>query len=97
MQILNGFEEFFCFHSDLSSNDIISAERLGLKMSMDFRGLVWKPVWKMTVFGLKKGQDLKNWVAHPCQEFPGVPTQGHQGHQGQVVKVQLVVLSKNRS
>ena len=51
----------------------------------------------MTVFGLKKGQDLKNWVAHPCQEFPGVPTQGHQGHQGQVVKVQVVVLSKNRS
>ena len=63
-------------------------------MGMDFRGLVWKQAWKMTFFGLKKGQDLKNWAAHPCQEFPGVPT---KGHQGQVVKAQLVVLLKNRS
>ena len=63
-------------------------------MGMDFRGLVWKQAWKMTFFGLKKGQDLKNRAAHPCQEFPGVPT---QGHQGQVVKAQLVVLLKNRS
>ena len=63
-------------------------------MGMDFRGLVWKQAWKMTFFGLKKGQDLKNRVAHPCQEFPGVPT---QRHQGQVVKAQLVVLLKNRS
>ena len=39
MQILNGFEEFFFFHSNLSNNDIISAQRLGLKMGMDFRGL----------------------------------------------------------
>ena len=62
-------------------------------MGMDFRGLVWKQVWKMTFFGLKKGQDLKNRAAHPCQEFPGVPT---QGHQGQVVKAQLVVLFKKQ-
>ena len=27
----------------------------------------------MTVFGLKKGQDLGNRAAHPHQEFPGVP------------------------
>ena len=27
----------------------------------------------MTFFGLKLGQDLKNWVAHPCQQFLGVP------------------------
>ena len=60
---------------------------------MDFRGLVRKQVWKMTFFGLKKGQDLKNWAAHPNQEFPGVPI---PGHQGQVVKAQLVVLLKNR-
>ena len=40
MQILNGFEEFFCFHSNLNNNYIISALRLGLKMGMDFRGLV---------------------------------------------------------
>ena len=65
-------------------------------MGMDFRGLVWKQAWKMTFFGLKKGQDLKNRAAHPCQEFPGVPTQGHQGHQGQVVKAQLVVLLKKQ-
>ena len=40
---------------------------------MDFRGLVWKRVWKITFFGLKSGQDLKNRAAHPHQEFPGVP------------------------
>ena len=27
----------------------------------------------MTLFGLKEGQDLKNRVAHPHQEFQGVP------------------------
>ena len=32
----------------------------------------------MTCFGLKSGQDLKNRVAHPHQEFPGVfPPQGN--------------------
>ena len=40
---------------------------------MDFRGLVWKRVWKITFFGLKSGQDLENRAAHPHQEFPGVP------------------------
>ena len=39
---------------------------------MDFRGLVWKGVWKITFFGLKCGQDLENQAAHPHQEFPGV-------------------------
>ena len=42
-------------------------------MGMDFRLLVWKWVWKITFFGLKSGQDLKNRAAHPHQEFPGVP------------------------
>ena len=43
-------------------------------MGMDFRGQVWARewVWKMTVFGLKWGQDLENRAAHPCQELPGV-------------------------
>ena len=50
----------------------------------------------MTFFGQKKGQDLNNRAAHACQELPGVPTQGHQGHQGQVVKAQLVVLLKKQ-
>ena len=26
----------------------------------------------MTFFGLKLGQNLEKWVAHPHQEFPGV-------------------------
>ena len=39
---------------------------------MDFRGLVRKRVWKITFFGLKSSQDLKNLAAHPHQEFPGV-------------------------
>ena len=37
---------------------------------MNFSGLVWKRVWKMTFFGLKSGQDLKDKAAHPDQEFP---------------------------
>ena len=27
----------------------------------------------MTFLGLKKGQDLENRAAHPCQDFPEVP------------------------
>ena len=41
-------------------------------MGMDFGGLVRKRVWKMTFFGLKQGQDLENWTAHPYQKFSGV-------------------------
>ena len=39
---------------------------------MDFRGLVWKWVWKITFFGLKSRQDLENGATHPHQEFPEV-------------------------
>ena len=51
-----------------------------MKTGMDFRGLVWKRVWKITFFGLKSGQDLKkkkNRAAHPDQDFLGVPP-GHK-------------------
>ena len=70
IRIRNGF---FCLYSNHVGNDnIISALRPGLKTGMDFRGLVWKRGWKITFFGLKLGQDLKNRAAHPHQEFPGV-------------------------
>ena len=36
-------------------------------------GLVWKRVRKITFFGLKSGQDLESWAAHPQEEFPAVP------------------------
>ena len=39
---------------------------------MDFLGLVWKRVWKMTFFDLKSRQDLENWPAQLHQEFPEV-------------------------
>ena len=39
----------FCVRSNLSNDNIISAQRPGLKTGMDFRGLVWK----ITLFGLK--------------------------------------------
>ena len=42
-------------------------------MGMDFRGQVWKWMWKMTVFGLKWGQDLENGQHTPAknsQEYP---------------------------
>ena len=42
-------------------------------MGMDFRDLVWKPVWKMTFLGLKQGQALGKRAAHPHQEFTEVP------------------------
>ena len=29
---------------------------------------------KLHFFGLKSGQDLENWAAHPHDEFPGVPS-----------------------
>ena len=45
-------------------------------MSMDFKGLVWKRVWKISFFGLKQGQDLENRAVHPIknsQEYsPGL-------------------------
>ena len=63
----------FCLRSNLSNDNIISALKPGLKTSMDFRGLVWKRLWRITFFGLKSGQDLKNRAVHPNQEFPGVP------------------------
>ena len=73
MRIRNGFEEFICLRSNLSSDNIISSYRPGVKTGMDFKGLVWKRVLKITLFGLKSGRYLENWAAHPHQEFPGVP------------------------
>ena len=67
-------EEIFCLSSILSKDDIISAWRTGLKTGMDFRGLIWKRVWKMTF--LLVWNRVRIWrtgAAHPHQEFPGVP------------------------
>ena len=36
---------------------------------MDFRGQVWKRVWKIVCFGLKLGQDLENRAAYPYRKF----------------------------
>ena len=35
MQIRNGFEEFFSLRSNLSNDNVISAERLGLKTGIE--------------------------------------------------------------
>ena len=43
----------FSLRSNLSNDDIISAQNPGLKMGIDFRDLVLKRVWKMTFFGLR--------------------------------------------
>ena len=53
---------------------------------MDFRGLVWKRVWKITFFGLKSGQYLKNRELHPHQEFPGVPPSPREGDLYEVMQ-----------
>ena len=47
-------------------------------MGMDFRVLVWKRVCKITFFGLKSDQDLKNRAAHPHEEFSEVTPPGLQ-------------------
>ena len=39
MRIRNAFEELFSLRSNLRNDDIISAQRPGLKTGMDFRGL----------------------------------------------------------
>ena len=35
MQIPNGFDEFFCLRSNLSNDNIISAQRPGLKTGVE--------------------------------------------------------------
>ena len=35
MRIRNGFEEFFCLHSNLSNDNVISAKRPGLKTDVE--------------------------------------------------------------
>ena len=71
MRIRHGFE-IFLFALWSKNDNLISAQRSGLKTGMNFRGLVWQQVWKITFFGLKYRQDLENRTAHPHQEFPGV-------------------------
>ena len=54
-------------------------ETSSILVGMDFRGPVWKRVQKITFFGLKSGQDLKNRAAHPQGEFVGEPAPGYFG------------------
>ena len=75
MQIRNTLEEFFFLRSNLSNDDIIYAERPGLKTGMDFKGLVWKREWKMTFFWvriLRTGRHTpnKNSQEHPPPHPP---------------------------
>ena len=46
----------------------------------------------MIFFGLKSGQHLKNWAAHPHQEFPGIPTPGSNLH---AIEVTLKLCQSN--
>ena len=50
-------KSFFCRHSNLSNDDNF----------LEYRSENWYA--KMKFFSLKEGQDLKNQVAHPDQEF----------------------------
>ena len=45
----------------------------GLKMGIHLKSQVWKIGVKNDFFGLKLGQYLENWMAHPHREFLGVP------------------------
>ena len=60
---LNFFFLFVCALANLGNGNIISAYGPGLKTGMDFRGVVWKRLWKLHF--LDWGQDLENRAAHP--------------------------------
>ena len=66
---------------------------------MDFRGLVRKWVWKITFFGLKSCQDLRNRAAHPYQEFPRVtpppPPWGNSQNNGPSLLLDDVINADN--
>ena len=70
MRIRNAFEEIFCLHSNVSNDDIIFAQRPGPKRGMDFRGLVWKRVWKMTFLVWNKVRTLRNGQQTPTKNIP---------------------------
>ena len=42
-------------------------------MGMDFRDQVWKRIWKVAFFGMKKGQDLEDRAALPTKNFQENP------------------------
>ena len=72
MGIGNGFEDFFCLRCNL---------RPGLKTGMEFRGLVWKRVCKITFLVRNRVRiDLENRAAHHHHEFPGVPPRDELPH-----------------
>ena len=78
-----GFPNTYPLDIDLSGEYIALSNdwTTGLKTGMGFRVLlVRKRVWKITFFGLKSGQDLKNRAAPPppppkknSQEYPPPP------------------------
>ena len=63
---------FQCWRSNLNNDDIICYTP-GLKSGTDFRGQVWKRMWKMAFFDLTCGQNLENQAGRPHQKLPGVP------------------------
>ena len=64
---------FFCLRSYLGNDDIISAYRPGLKMGMDFSGLVWKRVWKMTFLVWNRVRIWGTGRHAPTRNFQGYP------------------------
>ena len=71
---------------------------------MDFeRSSLKTGVENLHFFGPKSGQDLRNWAAHPHQEFPGVtpppPTPPVEPHDYHIyyVNINFLSLSRRRS
>ena len=64
------FEESFCLRSNLSNDNVIFALWRGLKTGMDFRGLVWKRVWKITFLVWNRVRILRRTGRHtPTKNF----------------------------
>ena len=70
-RIRNAFEEFFCLPSNLGNDELINAQRPGLKTGWDFRGLVFKRVWKRKIFALNLiGSGFGEPGGTPLPRFP---------------------------
>ena len=53
-------------------------------------------MWKITFFGLKSGEDLKNRAAHPDQEFLGVPPGTNtRRNSAKIASETFILVSKN--
>ena len=67
--LLNGYGLLLWWHNFVLRKYMLWVLQVG-STDMEFRGRVWKGVWKMTFLVWKWGQDLENRMVHRHQEEP---------------------------